>query len=112
MPSTSPTPSRPVDLAYLDPPYNQHRYFTNYHVWETLVAWDAPEHYGVACKRIDARADETKSPFNQRRAMPEALRRVIADVRARVVVVSYNDEAWVSVDELRDCARSTGTWRC
>src|SRR3954466_9728830 len=22
-----------VDLAYLDPPYNQHRYFTNYHVW-------------------------------------------------------------------------------
>jgi adenine-specific DNA-methyltransferase len=94
-----------TDLAYLDPPYNQHRYFTNYHVWETLVAWDAPEHYGVACKRIDARADETKSPFNQRRAMPEALRRVIADVRARVVVVSYNDEAWVSVEELREwCA--------
>ena len=28
----------PVDLAYLDPPYNQHRYFTNYHIWETLVA--------------------------------------------------------------------------
>ena len=41
------------DLAYLDPPYNQHRYFTNYHVWETLVAWDAPEPYGVARKRID-----------------------------------------------------------
>ena len=45
----------PVDLMYLDPPYNQHRYFTNYHVWETLVRWDAPEHYGVACKRVDAR---------------------------------------------------------
>ncbi len=42
-----------VDLAYLDPPYNQHRYFTNYHVWETLVAWDAPESYGVARKRVD-----------------------------------------------------------
>jgi adenine-specific DNA-methyltransferase len=41
-----------VDLAYLDPPYNQHRYFTNYHVWETLVAWDSPDHYGVACKRV------------------------------------------------------------
>ena len=40
-----------TDLAYLDPPYNQHRYFTNYHVWETLVRWDAPEHYGIACKR-------------------------------------------------------------
>lgn len=31
-----------VDLAYLDPPYNQHRYFTNYHVWESLVRWDSP----------------------------------------------------------------------
>jgi adenine-specific DNA-methyltransferase len=95
----------PHDLAYLDPPYNQHRYFTNYHVWETLVAWDAPEHYGVACKRIDARDDATKSVFNRRRTMPDALRRVIADVRARVVVVSYNNESWVTADELRDlCA--------
>jgi len=41
----------PFDLAYLDPPYNQHRYFTNYHIWETLVRWDQPEYYGVACKR-------------------------------------------------------------
>ena len=95
----------PCDLAYLDPPYNQHRYFTNYHVWETLVAGDEPEHYGIACKRIDARDDTTKSEFNARRRMPDALRRVIADVRARVVVVSYNDEAWVTADELRDmCA--------
>ncbi|HSJ91401.1 MAG TPA: DNA adenine methylase [Ilumatobacter sp.] len=95
----------PFDLAYLDPPYNQHRYFTNYHVWETLVAWDAPEHYGVACKRIDARDDVTKSVFNRKREMPEALRRTIADVQADVVVVSYNDESWVGLDELCDmCA--------
>ena len=60
------------DLAYLDPPYNQHRYFTNYHIWETLVAWDAPEHYGVACKRVDARDQSTKSRFNERRAMATA----------------------------------------
>jgi adenine-specific DNA-methyltransferase len=93
------------DLAYLDPPYNQHRYFTNYHVWETLVAWDAPEHYGVACKRVDARDDATKSVFNRRRLMPDALAQVIAAVQARIVVVSYNDESWVSADELRDmCA--------
>ncbi|HLM18555.1 MAG TPA: DNA adenine methylase [Acidimicrobiia bacterium] len=95
----------PCDLAYLDPPYNQHRYFTNYHVWETLVAWDAPQHYGVACKRVDARDDATKSVFNRRRLMPDALRAVIASVQARVVVVSYNDESWIDADELRDmCA--------
>lgn len=90
----------PFDLAYLDPPYNQHRYFTNYHVWETLVAWDAPEHYGVACKRVDSRDDATKSVFNAKRRMPDALRSVIAAVDARLVVVSYNDESWLSADEL------------
>ncbi len=88
------------DLAYLDPPYNQHRYFTNYHVWETLVAWDAPEHYGVACKRIDARDEATRSAFNSRRTMPHALAAVIAGVDAELVVVSYNDEAWLTLDEL------------
>jgi adenine-specific DNA-methyltransferase len=89
------------DLVYLDPPYNQHRYFTNYHVWETLVAWDSPEHYGVACKRIDARDDSTRSVFNARREMPVALESVVRDVQARVLVLSYNDEAWVGLEQLR-----------
>jgi adenine-specific DNA-methyltransferase len=96
------------DLAYLDPPYNQHRYFTNYHVWETLVAWDRPDHYGVACKRVDARDPGTKSVFNQRREMPEALRRTITGVDAEVVIVSYNDEAWVELDELLDMCAGRG----
>jgi adenine-specific DNA-methyltransferase len=90
------------DVAYLDPPYNQHRYFTNYHIWETLVAWDAPEHYGIACKRIDSRDPATKSVFNFTREMPKALRQVIADVDARTVIVSYNNESWVSLEELED----------
>ena len=96
------------DLAYLDPPYNQHRYFTNYHVWETIVAWDDPEHYGVACKRVDARDEETKSVFNRKREMPGALRRTIAAVEAEIVIVSYNDESWVPIDELRDMCRVHG----
>lgn len=90
------------DLAYIDPPYNQHRYFTNYHVWETLVAWDRPEHYGIACKRVDSRDDETKSVFNRKREMPNALARTIESVDAEVIVVSYNDESWVTLDELRE----------
>src|SRR3954454_11963327 len=90
----------PTDVMYLDPPYNQHRYFTNYHVWETLVRWDAPEHYGVACKRIDAREPHTRSPFNSRRSMAPALAEIIAKLRARVVVVSISDESWLPLEEL------------
>ena len=93
----------------MDPPYNQHRYFTNYHVWETLVAWDAPAHYGVACKRVDAREPDTKSPFNARRGMPDALRAVVRDVRARVLILSYNDESWVELDELREMCSVRGS---
>ena len=98
----------PFDLAYLDPPYNQHRYFTNYHVWETLVAWDAPEHYGVACKRVDARDPATKSVFNDRRAMPGALCDLIRAVDAELVVVSYNNESWLAIDELEAACAARG----
>lgn len=99
-----------VDLAYLDPPYNQHSYFGNYHIWETLVAWDAPEHYGVACKRIDARDESTKSVFNRKRTMPAALREVVRNVKARTVILSYNNESWVSLEELVDMCASRGDW--
>jgi adenine-specific DNA-methyltransferase len=98
----------PFDLAYVDPPYNQHRYFTNYHVWETLVAWDAPEAYGVARKRIDARDPSTRSAFNSKRTMPDALRRVVRDLDCQLLVVSYNDEAWLNADELEAVCREGG----
>jgi adenine-specific DNA-methyltransferase len=90
----------PFDLAYLDPPYNQHRYFTNYHVWETLVAWDAPVPYGVARKRLDARDPSTKSAFNSKRTMPDALRHVVRSIDCELLVLSYNDESWLGVEEL------------
>lgn len=89
-----------MDLAYLDPPYNQHRYYTNYHIWETLVRWDNPEHYGVACKRVDARDEQSKSRFNRKREMPVALEQLINDVRAETLVLSYNNESWVSAEQL------------
>jgi adenine-specific DNA-methyltransferase len=88
------------DLAYLDPPYNQHRYFTNYHVWETLVAWDAPEAYGVARKRLDARDPSTHSAFNSKRTMPAALASVVQSVDCDLLVLSYNNESWLALEEL------------
>ena len=88
------------DLAYLDPPYNQHRYFTNYHIWETLVRWDRPDHYGVACKRVDARGDGQRSAYNSRSTMPGALADLVSRLDAGVVVLSYNDESWLTEEQL------------
>jgi len=91
-------------VAYLDPPYNQHRYESNYHVWETLVAWDSPDYYGVACKRTDLRSTP-RSAFNSRRTMPDALAAVVRQVRAGLLVLSYNDESFLGLGDLVDiCA--------
>lgn len=89
-----------VDLAYLDPPYNQHRYFANYHVWESLVRWDKPATYGIANKRIDVRDDNTKSAFNSRKTMADSLAQVVADLQCETLILSYNNESWLSRAEL------------
>jgi adenine-specific DNA-methyltransferase len=83
-----------VDVAYLDPPYNQHKYLGNYHVWETLVRWDHPETYGIAQKRIDAKV--RRSDFNSKPAFLPAFEALIAAVRARHLIVSFSDEGFLS----------------
>jgi adenine-specific DNA-methyltransferase len=99
----------PADLMYLDPPYNQHRYFTNYHVWETLVRWDEPAHYGIACKRVDARDDlTTRSVFNSKQGMPAAMADLLGRARAEVLVVSHNDESWIGPEEMTTALRDGG----
>jgi adenine-specific DNA-methyltransferase len=82
-----------ADVAYVDPPYNQHSYLGNYHVWESLVRWDKPEVYGVACKRSDVR--ERKSPFNSKPKFDESLRVLLESLRARSIVVSFSNEGFV-----------------
>ncbi|MCA9580558.1 MAG: DNA adenine methylase [Myxococcales bacterium] len=96
----------PVDLAYLDPPYNQHSYMGNYHVWETLVRWDAPEAYGVARKRLECR--EYKSPFNSKRAILGAFRQVVASLRAKHLLISFNDEGHLTRDEITEILAERG----
>jgi adenine-specific DNA-methyltransferase len=81
-----------VDLVYVDPPYNQHSYFSNYHVWETLVRWDEPEQYGIAGKRVDCR--ERKSAYNSRRSAPDALAELLTKLRAPWLIVSFNNEGF------------------
>jgi adenine-specific DNA-methyltransferase len=83
-----------ADLAYLDPPYNQHSYLRNYHVWETLVRWDAPETYGIARKRADCRT--RISAFNSKPGLGPALARTIGRLTAPILLVSFNDEGFIS----------------
>jgi adenine-specific DNA-methyltransferase len=92
------------DVVYLDPPYNQHSYFGNYHVWETLVRGDAPPAYGVARKREDVKI--TKSAFNARSTSWEAFQEVVRTVDARHAIVSFNDEGYFELDQIDSLLRA------
>jgi adenine-specific DNA-methyltransferase len=96
-----------ADVAYLDPPYNQHSYRANYHVWESLVRWDKPEVYGIARKRVDIR--QMPSVFNSRRLFRDALTAVVEAVRARYLVVSFNNEGYIDRTDMETLLARRGT---
>ena len=85
--------AHPADVAYLDPPYNQHKYLGNYHIWESLVRWDKPAVYGTACKRVDCRT--RRSDFNSRPRFEAAFAELVAAIRAAWIVLSFNDEGFL-----------------
>jgi adenine-specific DNA-methyltransferase len=98
-----------ADVVYIDPPYNQHSYLGNYHIWETLVRWDRPEVYGTACKRIDCR--ERKSAFNSKRLIRDSLAEVVDACRSPAMVVSFSDEGYLTRDELESMLKPRGRVR-
>jgi adenine-specific DNA-methyltransferase len=87
-----------ADIAYIDPPYNQHSYYSNYHIWETLVRHDAPEAYGVARKRVDCR--DVKSEYNAKGRAWGAFEALVRSVQARHLIVSFNDEGYFAFDRI------------
>ena len=89
-----------VDIAYLDPPYNQHSYLGNYHIWESLVLWDKPEVYGIANKRIDVR--ERKSTFNSKPAFRASFEELIKSVQAKSLIISFSNEGYISQEDMID----------
>jgi adenine-specific DNA-methyltransferase len=102
-------PTLCADLAYLDPPYNQHAYLGNYHAWESLISWDKPETFGVARKRIDCR--ERKSVFNSRRTIVQALENIIDSLNVRHLLVSFSNEGFVSRQSITELLAKRGDVR-
>lgn len=94
-----------VDLAYLDPPYNERQYLPNYHVLETIAKYDNPELHGVTGMRDYS---EEKSDFCQKTKAAEAFRELLSNIDAKYILVSYNNEGLLSTEELSEIVRSSG----
>lgn len=88
-----------VDLTYVDPPYNQHSYLGNYHIWETLVCNDRPETYGIARKRIDVR--QRKSPYNSARRFHDEFAALLRAIESPYIIVSFSNEGFANANEIR-----------
>ena len=83
----------PVDIIYIDPPYNQHSYLANYHIWESLCIWDKAEHYGIACKRVDTKVK--KSDYNMKRKALSAMENLVDNLNCKTTIISFNNEGYI-----------------
>lgn len=100
------------DLIYLDPPYNQHPYASNYHVLNSLVVWDQPElppptQRGFkAAIRPDWRA--RRSAFNRRGTAAAAFEQLLAKFDAPHLLISYSTDGLVPPERLVAAAAEHG----
>ncbi len=93
------------DLAYLDPPYNQHPYGSNYFMLNLLAENRRPERVSKVSGIPD---DWNRSAFNRKREAREALFSLVAGLPARFILISYNSEGFVSHNEFTGFLRSLG----
>ena len=86
-----------IDLAYLDPPYNQHPYGSNYFMLNLLLNYKQPEHLS----RVSGiPADWNRSAYNKRAHVQQALESLLEAVPARYVLISYNSEGFIPLPEM------------
>ena len=94
-----------IDVAYLDPPYNQHPYGSNYHVLNSVVLWDKPPlsrqitRGTKAAIRLDWRT-ERRSAYNYRDEATAAYARLLAAIRARYILTSYSTDGMIPLENL------------
>ncbi len=103
------------DVVYLDPPYNQHPYASNYHVLNSLVVWDQPAlppptaRGWKAAIRPDWR--QRKSAFNDRRGAAAAFAALFDRFDAPWLLVSYSTDGTLPLERLVALAAGHGAVR-
>jgi adenine-specific DNA-methyltransferase len=95
-----------LDLAYIDPPYNQHPYGSNYFMLNLLVHYRRPPDVS----RVSGiPTDWRRSDYNVRsRALP-ALKGLLEAIDAPFLLVSFNNEGFISPGEMRDMLGTIGS---
>lgn len=94
-----------VDLAYLDPPYNQHPYGSNYFMLNLINNYVEPENMS---KVSGIPVGWNQSDYNKKATALNSLTDICTNINATYILVSYNSEGFVSYDEMVNMLESLG----
>lgn len=95
-----------IDIAYLDPPYNQHPYGSNYFMLNLILnnRIDCP------VSRVSGiLSNWNRSAFNKKQYALASLERIVSQLDAKYIIVSYNSEGFISFDEMKDMLGQYGS---
>ena len=103
-------PDGVFDLAYFDPPYNQHPYGSNYFMLNLLASYIRPEEE-LLSRVSGIPRDWKRSAYNKKKQVMPVFLELIKNVRARFVLISFNSEGFIQKDEmlqlLSECGKVT-----
>lgn len=95
------------DLAYFDPPYNQHPYGSNYFMLNLLAEYKRPDLEKIS--RVSGiPKDWNRSAYNKKNKVMEVFAQLVKEVKAKYLLVSFNSEGFISKDEMIDLLSSCG----
>lgn len=93
------------DILYLDPPYTQNQYGTQYHLLETLILNDHPSVSKVTGSRP---VMPMRSNWSKEYKAHILLDRIIANTTARYIVMSYNNDGLMSKEYIEAVMKRYG----
>jgi len=94
-----------VDVAYLDPPYNQHPYGSNYFMLNLILENKYPENVSKVSGIPD---NWNRSAYNKKQYAYSALSELVANVKAKYVLISFNSEGFISLEEMKNMLKKLG----
>ena len=94
-----------VDLAYLDPPYNQHPYGSNYFMLNLILENTPPE----SVSKISGIPENwNRSSYNKRQFAYEALTNLVENIKAKYVLISFNSEGFIPLNAMKSMLEKVG----
>ena len=95
----------PIDVAYFDPPYNQHPYGANYFMLNLILKYEKPTNISQIS---GIPQNWQRSNYNIRTQAPKALYEVMRQTPARILLISYNSEGFIKINEMTEMLKSIG----